>query len=47
MAAAFMLLGAVALVVGAALYDLRAAVVVAGLVLLSAGVDLARRPEAP
>jgi hypothetical protein len=37
-----MLIGAVLLVVGTALYDPRAAVLVAGACVLAAGVDLAR-----
>lgn len=44
MAAALMLIGALALVVGTALFDPRAAVVAAGALLLLAGADLARRP---
>lgn len=44
MAAALMLIGALALVVGAYLFDPRAAVVVAGVLSLLAGADLARRP---
>lgn len=42
MAAALIAIGAVLLVAGAALYDVRAAVLTAGLLLLVAGVDLAR-----
>lgn len=42
MAVALMLIGAVLVVVGVALYDPQAAVIAAGVLTLAAGVDLGR-----
>lgn len=42
MAVALLIIGAVLLTAGVALYDLRAAICAAGVLVLAAGVDLAR-----